>query len=219
MPHLPPLGAEIPCTSLAINTPLQIRNKLVSVDFRGGWKHRVDVNPNDPINSVRLRLVGFRTSAELPALDDRGAEGGSITIEQSDIDVEPASLLKVTQQYPPKYECSLVLSPCTMVIQQPGSEPLILTTKNQFTLIGQLTQYPPRGDLFQLQQPVDFVGMEDPDTVVATIQMSRDPVGGLSRAPRRPGDGLTPPDTAVGPPIRDPPARPPLPCSLTRAKP
>ncbi|MGW7545202.1 hypothetical protein ACWGKQ_29455 [Streptomyces sp. NPDC054770] len=179
MPALPPIGAEIPCSSLAINTPLQIRKKLVSVDFRGGWKHRVDVNPNDPMNSVRLRLVGFKTSAELPALDDGGAEGGSITIEQSDIDVDSASLLRLTQQFPPKYECSLVLSPCTMVIEQPGSEPLVLTTKNRFTLVGQLTQYPPRGDLFQLQQPVDFVDLEDPDTVVATIQKFPAKVGGL----------------------------------------
>jgi hypothetical protein len=178
MPALPPIGAEIPCSLLAINTPLQVRNKLASVDFRGGWKHRVDVNPNDPMNSVRLRLVGFRTSAEFPALDG-GAEGGTITIEQSDVDVDSASLLRLTQQFPPKYECSLVLSPCTMVIEQPGSEPLVLITKNRFTLIGQLTQYPPRGDLFQLQTPVEFVDRENPDTVVATIEKFPVKVGGL----------------------------------------
>ncbi|MEU2625246.1 hypothetical protein ABZ642_45365 [Streptomyces sp. NPDC007157] len=179
MPALPPIGAEIPCSSLAINTPLQIRNKLVSVDFRGGWKHRVDVNPNDPVNSVRLRLVGFKMAAELPALEGGGAEGGTITIEQNDVDVDPASLLRLTQQFPPKYECALVLSPFTMTIDQPGSEQLVLSTKDTFTLISQLTQYPPRGDLFQLQKPVDLVAPDKPDTVVATIQKFPAKAGGL----------------------------------------
>jgi hypothetical protein len=58
MPLLPPIGAEIPCSGLAINTPLVVRDQSVAADFRGGLKHRVDVNPDDPINSVRLRLVG-----------------------------------------------------------------------------------------------------------------------------------------------------------------
>ncbi|MEU1519435.1 hypothetical protein ABZ490_46200 [Streptomyces sp. NPDC005811] len=178
MPGLPPIGAEIPCSALAINTPLQIRNKLVSVDFRGGWKHRVDVNPDDPINSVRLRLVGLRLTAEL-LYDDEGAQGGSITIEQSDVDFDPASVLRLTQQFPPKYECTLVMSPCTMTIDPPDGEPLVLSTKDTFTLISQLTQYPPRGDLFQLQKPVDFVDPDKPDTVVATIQKFPVKSGGL----------------------------------------
>ncbi|MFE2521619.1 hypothetical protein [Streptomyces mirabilis] len=67
MPLPPPIGAEIPCSMLAINSPLKIRNSLVTVDFRGGIKHRVDANPNDPINSVRMRTVGFKISAELPS--------------------------------------------------------------------------------------------------------------------------------------------------------
>src|SRR5438094_10317009 len=45
---LPPIGAEIPCSCLAINTPLRIRTALVSVDFRGGIRVRVDVHPDDP---------------------------------------------------------------------------------------------------------------------------------------------------------------------------
>ncbi|MYV97881.1 hypothetical protein [Streptomyces sp. SID3343] len=49
-----PIGAEIPCSSLAVNTTLQIGTNTVSVDFRGGLKHRVDVNPDDPTNSVRM---------------------------------------------------------------------------------------------------------------------------------------------------------------------
>ncbi|HEX4701171.1 MAG TPA: twin-arginine translocation signal domain-containing protein [Pseudonocardiaceae bacterium] len=190
-PLLPPIGAEIPCSCLAINTPLQIRTSLVTVDFRGGIKVRVDVNPNDPINSVRLRVVGHKVSADLPAPLSNGAGGGSITIEQNDIDVDPKSLLRITQHFPPKFEQIMVLS-FTMVVEQPQAmlrmagirsskayEPLILTTKDPAKLIGQLTQFPPRGDLYQLQNPVDLIDLENPDTTIATIQKFPVKVGGL----------------------------------------
>lgn len=189
-PVLPPIGAEIPCSCLAINTPLQIRTALVSVDFRGGIRVRVDVDPNDPINSVRLRVVGHRVSAELPGAQSSQG-GGSITIEQNDVDVDPKSLLRLTQRFPPKFEQIMVLS-FTMVIDQPQQmlrlagirsskayEPLILTTKDPARLVGQLTQFPPRGDLYRLQNPVDLVDLENPDVTVATIQKFPVKVGGL----------------------------------------
>ncbi|KUM84455.1 hypothetical protein AQI88_41805 [Streptomyces cellostaticus] len=66
-----------------------------------------------------------------------------------------------------------------MVIDQSGGEPLILTTKAPAKLIGKLTQYPPKGDLYQLQEPVDLVLPDDPDTVIATIQKFPAKVGGL----------------------------------------
>ncbi|MFD2467414.1 twin-arginine translocation signal domain-containing protein [Amycolatopsis silviterrae] len=188
---LPPIGAEIPCSCLAINTPLQIRTSLVSVDFRGGIKVRVDVNPDDPVNSVRLRVVGHRVSAELPGGDGADQGGGTITIEQNDIDVDAKSLLKLTQRFPPRYEQIMVLS-FTMTIDQPDGllrragiqsrkayEPLVLTTKDPALLVGKLTQFPPRGDLYQLQNPVDLILPDDPDTTIATIQKFPVKVGGL----------------------------------------
>jgi hypothetical protein len=186
-PLLPQIGAEIPCSCLAINTPLQIRTSLITVDFRGGIKVRVDVNPDDPVNSVRLRVVGHKVSAELPGAPSTG----SITIEQNDVDVDPKSLLRITQRFPPRFEQIMVLS-FTMVIEQPEAmlamagiksskayEPLILTTKDPAKLIGSLTQFPPRGDLYQLQNPVDLIDLEYPDTVVATIKQFPVKVGGL----------------------------------------
>ncbi|MDX3800483.1 hypothetical protein [Streptomyces sp. AK04-3B] len=175
---LPPIGAEIPCRALAVDTPLQIRKTPLSVDFRGGWRHRVDVNPDAPIHSARLRLTGFRMTAEIPPLNG-GAEGGAITIEQNDVDADPGSLLRLTQQFPPRYECLLALDTCTMTIDQPGSEPLLLTPKGQFLLVAQLTQYPPRGDQYQLKNPVDFTEPDEPDTVVATLQKFPAKAGGL----------------------------------------
>lgn len=178
---LPPIGAEIPRSMLAINTPLRIRGKLVSVDFRGGIKQRVDVNPDDPNNSVRLRVIGFRVTAELPS--DTGGNGGTITIEQNDVDVDPKSLLKMTQKSPPKYEHIDVLS-FTLVIEEPEGSlvkraPLVLTTKDPMVLIGSLTQFPPRGDLYQLQSPVELVDIENPDVTVVTIEKFPVKTGGL----------------------------------------
>ncbi|MEU0822924.1 hypothetical protein [Streptomyces mirabilis] len=178
MPLLPPIGAEIPCSMLAVNSPLKIRNSLVTVDFRGGIKHRVDVNPNDPMNSVRLRTVGFKMSAAMT--DETGNGGGGVTIEQNDVDADPKSLLKVTQTFPPKFEIITVLD-FTMTIEQSGNgdEPLVLTTKDPAKLIGTLTQYPPKGDLYQLQSPVDLIDLENPGIVVATIQKLPVKIGGL----------------------------------------
>ncbi|MFJ6012271.1 hypothetical protein [Streptomyces sp. NPDC092952] len=178
MPALPPIGAEIPCSRLAINTPLRIEDTLVSVDFRGGIKHRIDVNPDDPINSVRMRTVGHRMTAELPGDDGEG--GGTITIEQNDIDIDSPSTLRLTQQFPPRYEFREVTT-FTMTIDRPGDEdgPLILTTREPMVLIGQLTQFPPRGDLYQLEKPVELVDPEDPTKVRAVIEKFPVKVGGL----------------------------------------
>lgn len=172
---LPPIGSEIPMSMLAINVPLQIRTALVSVDFRGGIKTRTEVNPDDPINSVRLRVVGFRVTAELP-----GRDGGTITIEQNDVDVDAPSILRLVQKFPPRYEQVMVLS-FTMTIDQPDrrAEPLVLVTKDPAKLIGHLTQFPPKGDLYRLQNPVDLVLPDDPDTTIATIQKFPVKVGGL----------------------------------------
>ncbi|MFF9645852.1 hypothetical protein [Kitasatospora aureofaciens] len=178
MPALPPIGAEIPCSSLAINTPLRVGTDLLALDFRGGFKTRVDVNPDDPSNSVRLRLVGLKYTAEIPEEAD-GDGGGTVTFEQNDVDVDARGLLKLTQQFPPQYECSLDLRTCALTIDRPGSEPLVLTPRGEATMSAKLTQYPPRGDLFQLKAPVEFVDPAKPDDIAAVLQKFPAKSGGL----------------------------------------
>ncbi|AXB48191.1 hypothetical protein A4R43_00360 [Amycolatopsis albispora] len=58
-------------------------------------------------------------------------------------------------------------------------EPLVLTTKEPAQLIGRLTQFPPRGDLYRLQNPVDLVLPDNPDTTIATIERFPVKIGGL----------------------------------------
>jgi hypothetical protein len=114
-------------------------------------------------------------SAELPRPD---GGSGSITIEQSDVDVDPKGLLRQIQDSPPRYEHTQVLS-FAMTIDQPDTEPLVLETKNPAILIATLTQYPPKGDLYRLQNPVDLAAPDDPDTTVVTIETFPVKMGGL----------------------------------------
>ncbi|MFJ4858347.1 hypothetical protein [Streptomyces sp. NPDC088730] len=174
-PGLPPIGAEIPCSSLAINTSLKVGNEVLNIDPRGGFKHRVDVNPDDPQNSVVLRLIGFQYTADIPS--EQG--GGTVTFEQREVDDAPKARLTLVQQFPPKYDCSLDLD-CSVTIERPGSEPLVVVPKDgPPMLIAKLTQYPPRGDLFQLQHPVDFVDPDKPDDIAVVLQKLPAKVGGL----------------------------------------
>ncbi|KAB8187287.1 hypothetical protein [Microbispora catharanthi] len=168
MPMLPPIGAEIPCSILAINCTIEYQNTKITCDFRGGIKHRVDINPSDPMNSVRLRTVGFRVSAE--------TDKGTITIEQNDVDVDPQSFLKVTQQFPPKFQHHDVES-FTVVFD--FGEPVVLTTKEPMISEADLTQFPPRGDLYKLTRPVDLIYPDDPDKVVARLTAFDSKRGGL----------------------------------------
>ncbi|KOU31269.1 hypothetical protein ADK52_03545 [Streptomyces sp. WM6372] len=67
-----------------------------------------------------------------------------------------------------------------MTIEQPGSETMVLTTKEPMVCLGDLTQFPPRGDLFRLEKPVELVDAEaDPDKVLAVIEKLPIKVGGL----------------------------------------
>ncbi|SFW74794.1 hypothetical protein [Amycolatopsis australiensis] len=168
---LPPPGVQLPLTARALDSQLQLRDETLSVDFHGGLRVRVEPNPDDPDNSRRLRLVGMRFDADLPEGGRQARQGGgSITIEQSGDDTDPQSVLRLTQQSPPRYENIMVVS-FSMTIDQPGrAEPLVLTTKDPARLVGQLSQFPPQADIYQLQNPIDLVLPESPDDTVATLQ-------------------------------------------------
>jgi hypothetical protein len=177
---LPPIGAEIPCSMYAANVPVRIHAATLSLDFRGGIKVRVEVNPDDPVRSVRLKVVGFRMEADLIDVGEIGI--GKVIIEQNEVDVAPQSLLKLTQNFPPRYENLLVLN-FTLTIDAIGGDradvPLVLETRNPAVLIGNLTQFPPRGDLYRLQNPVDLVLPDAPDLTIATIDRFPVKVGGI----------------------------------------
>ncbi|MEW1860621.1 hypothetical protein AB0399_09590 [Streptomyces sp. NPDC088194] len=171
---LPPIGAEIPSSMLAINSELEVKGATYHVDFRGGIKQRVDVNPNDPLYSVRLRTVGFKVSAEI----DSG-KYNYVVFEQNDVDVDVRSTLTLTQQFPPRYVERDELSFSAVFEPKDGGEPLVLVTKEPMVLTASLTQYPARGDQYRLDKPVDLVDPEHPDNVEAVLKTFPSKRGGL----------------------------------------
>lgn len=186
--ELPPVGAQ-GTEPLAGDFDFTLNGRQCHAHAAGSVNEYVtaqdDAATTDTVAEGGLKLRGTETCGS--GSRTRAASGGSITIEQNDVDVDPKSLLRITQSFPPKFEQIMVLS-FTMVIENPETsndharahhEPLILTTKDPAQLVGSLTQFPPRGDLYQLQNPVDLIDLENPDTVVATIQKFPVKVGGL----------------------------------------
>ncbi|MGO1051209.1 hypothetical protein [Crossiella sp. CA198] len=178
---LPAVGAEIPIGLLALDAPTAIRTAQVNLDFRGGMRVRVLANPANPENSRRLKVIGHRVTAELPDIGDYARQsGGTVTIEQNDVDAK--STLTLTDRSTNAFSLRLSLS-FTMTIDQPddfrrmsGSgagriyEPLVLTTKEPQILVGTIYNFPPKGAYLRQLSPVDLVLPDDPDTVLAQIE-------------------------------------------------
>lgn len=163
---LPSIGLEIPCSGYALNVPLQVNVLgLITLDFKGGITVRVEGNLREGLGGVRLRVIGFELSAESPVL-------GTVTMSQADVDLTPLSLLELTKTLPPTFRNTFFLD-FTVTIEKPpgGGPPLVLAnTKTAQLFIDKLMQFPPQGDVYQLQEPVDLAPVGAPDQVVAQLQ-------------------------------------------------
>ncbi|MFJ9026787.1 hypothetical protein ACIRPU_43700 [Streptomyces sp. NPDC102259] len=163
---LPPIGLEIPCSSYAVDVPMKFDELgLVSLDFKGGIRVRVEANIAGGLGGVKLRIIGEEYSADHPTL-------GRVTLSQADIDTTPLSLLEVLGNMPPKFKNTL-FHDFTLTIEKPpggGSGPLVLSnTKTMTTLHDSLTVFPPQGAVYQLQQPVEFAPAGEPSRAVAQL--------------------------------------------------
>jgi hypothetical protein len=94
-PSLPPIGQKIPCSSYAVNVPLQVNVLgLITLDFKGGWRVRVEDNVSSGLGGVRLRVIGNEWNADSPVL-------GRVIIRQADTDDTPLlSLLEIIDNRP-----------------------------------------------------------------------------------------------------------------------
>lgn len=173
---LPPIGLEIPCSWYAVNVPFNVNVLgIVTMDFKGGIRFRVEANYGEGLGGVKLKIIGMMLSADSPVL-------GKVTLEQADIDTTPLSLLEVMSNMPPRFRAS-VLMDFTCTIEKPpgGGPPMVLSnTKNAKLMNDSLTVFPPQGSVFQLQQPVDLAPVGAPNHVVAQmlqlpITMSHNP--------------------------------------------
>lgn len=162
---LPPIGLEIPCSCYAVNVPLQVNVLgLVTLDFKGGIRVRVEANLGGGLGGVKLKVIGHEVSADSPVL-------GKVTISQADIDVTPLSLLEVIGNMPPKFRQTMFLD-FTVTVEKPpgGGPPMQLSNTKTATLINDnLTVFPPQGSVYQLQQPVDLAPVGAPGQVVAQL--------------------------------------------------
>ncbi|MFI7121779.1 twin-arginine translocation signal domain-containing protein [Amycolatopsis sp. NPDC049868] len=164
---LPPIDNDVRLGGRAVDAQFRFRGVLASVDFRVGMEFRVVRNPEDPDTSVLLEFTQLNFTAELPG--DDGSES-TVTIEQRDEDVKPKSVLRLVQRDPLKFKNILVPPPFTVTIEHPDEAPQVLAPKNPMKLIGNPTNFPPSGALYKLQDPVDLVVPDDPDTTIARIR-------------------------------------------------
>ncbi|KYF65483.1 hypothetical protein BE15_24610 [Sorangium cellulosum] len=137
---------------------------IVTLDFRGGWKVRVEANRAAGVSGVKLKMIGLEWWADSPVL-------GRVTISQADTDVTPLSLLEVVSGNPDKYRNTMFLD-FTVTIERPpgGGPPLELSsTKTARLLNDNLFYYPPQGNVYQLQEPVDLAPASALSQVVATL--------------------------------------------------
>jgi hypothetical protein len=165
MSQLPSVGEEIPCSSYAVNVPFQVNVLgLVTLDFKGGWKVRVEAIHDRGYGAVKQKFIGLEWSADSPVL-------GKVTISQADVGTTPLGLLELVTPQPPLFRDTVYVD-VTVTIEKPpgGGPPMVLANTRPMTLINNnLTAYPPQGSLYQLQQPVDLAPVDAPGQVVAQI--------------------------------------------------
>ncbi|HEU4324594.1 MAG TPA: hypothetical protein VFS21_15735 [Roseiflexaceae bacterium] len=137
---------------------------IITLDFKGGIKVRVEANLAGGLGGVKLKVIGHEVSADSPVL-------GMVTISQADVEVTPLSLLELVKNLPPTFRQTMFLD-FTVTIERPpgGDPPLVLSnTKTARLLNDNLTVFPPQGAVYQLQEPVDLAPVGAPNRVVATL--------------------------------------------------
>lgn len=69
---------------------------------------------------------------------------------------QPASTLRVQSSFPPVIQETDVIQ-LVMTIERAGQPPITVHSANPAVLTATLRAFPPQGDDYQLQNPVDFV--------------------------------------------------------------
>ncbi|WP_106088404.1 hypothetical protein [Enhygromyxa salina] len=135
---------------------------VVSLDFKGGWKVRVEKRLEAELGGVELKFIGLRFTADSPVL-------GEVTLTQNEEASDPLSPLEIVKTQPPLFRNTLHTS-VNVTIEKPpgGGPPLALAGTELFTQINnQLTVFPPQGAVYQLVKPVDLAVVGEPSKVVA----------------------------------------------------
>lgn len=161
---LPPIGTEIPMSVTAPDTPVEIDGELVRINFRGAIRVRVEADPDEhPHKQVHLNVLGFEVKGRSP-------DGVEVTLVQHDDEVAPPSILRDTQQFPPRLE-NLLNVHISATIERPGTAPLELVSANPMTLRNDdLRGFPPSGDLHRLQCAVGLAPPGSPISAATILE-------------------------------------------------
>ena len=162
---LPPIGLEIPMSCYAVNVPLRIDVLgLVTLDFKGGIKVRVEANHAAGLGGVKLKIIGYEMSADSPIL-------GKVTLTQANSDATPLSLLEITAVSPLTFR-NTIFHDFKLTVEKPpsGGSSLVLSNAKTAALVNdKLTVFPPQGAVYQLQAPVDLAPVGAPNQVVGQL--------------------------------------------------
>jgi hypothetical protein len=164
---LPPIGLEIPCSMYAVNVPFRVDVLgVITLDFKGGIRVRVENNLTTGLGGVGLRTIGWEVSADSPVL-------GKVTLSQADVDNDPLGALEVVSNLPPTFRNTFTTSfTCTVEKPPGGGPPLVLTGTKPWSITNpELNVFPPQGAVYQIQQPIDLVPVGTNTVVAQILQM------------------------------------------------
>ncbi|MFF3677443.1 hypothetical protein ACFYYS_26120 [Streptomyces sp. NPDC002120] len=162
---LPAVGVEVPTNVVAVDVPLEVDDVLVKVNLRGAMRQRVELDPNEnPTVAVRLRTTEFH-------LEGTTADGQlGVKFDLAGPDQAPASTLRVEQVFPPRIRETDVI-PLTLTIERTGQPTITLSSVHPAILTATLLDFPPRGDAYELANPVDFVTPGTTTTVARLLAL------------------------------------------------
>lgn len=173
-PGTPTPGSVITLPEEARGVVLTCGGRSYTLDLSGagqmvvGSPSTVGDVPHVAVTTQVEDLIGYSPDFGEVTVSERMPEVGDLAIGKVDTDIMPMDLTFIIQN-----------NPCRPATSPAKREPLVLTTKSPDKLIGTLKEFPPKGDLYQLQNPVDLIDLENPDVTVATIEKFPVKVGGL----------------------------------------
>ncbi|MFJ6838496.1 hypothetical protein [Streptomyces sp. NPDC091209] len=163
---LPPIGQAIAMTAHDANVPLQVPILgLLTIAIRGGLRAVVEQEIQSGWGGARLRVEGFEMTADTEQL-------GKVVLSWANSGSTPLSEVRILDQAASRYLSTWYLD-WTMTIEKPpgGDAHMQLASTKTAALVGdQLTDFPPQGGKYQLQQPVDFAPVGAPHQVVLSLQ-------------------------------------------------
>jgi hypothetical protein len=116
------------------------------------------------LGGVHLRVMALEMSADSPY--------GMVIITTPNIESTPFSSLEIIGALPPIYRQTLFLDFTVTISKPPGGRPPLVLSNTQTAVLikDNLTQFPPVGAVYQLQEPVDLAPVGNPNQVVGKLQ-------------------------------------------------